>query len=177
VPSAKLPTPLKTQVKIGHGSRVGAAGSSHKKSHKKKPPGPEKVVRTVSPLENPEELKECCHVCWDGESFEENPILYCEVCDMAVHQICYGIATIPEVGSARYAPRGTRHASPSPLQLALTPHDPCWRQSRSKSSVTRTRSLFTKASSALRLTTLRTEIIFTIPNMHRVTHGMTRIWI
>ena len=36
-----------------------------------------------------------CHVCWDGESYEDNPILFCETCDVAVHKGCYGIVRIP----------------------------------------------------------------------------------
>jgi hypothetical protein len=46
-------------------------------------------------MENPDEKAECCHVCWDGESYEDNPILFCETCDVAVHKGCYGIVRIP----------------------------------------------------------------------------------
>jgi len=150
-PSANLPTPLKTQLKNGHGGRVGVAGSSRKK----KPPGPEKVVRKVSPVENPEELKDCCHVCWDGESFEENPILYCEVCDIAVHQMCYGIATIPEVGPTPRAPTVRRNTSPFAL------HYPYLHTFTFRKPLTRTRqlTLFTKAASASHTERRRNQIL------------------
>ena len=55
----------------------------------------EGVVQTVAPLENPDELPETCHVCWDGASYDDNPILYCEGCDVAVHQLCYGVKRVP----------------------------------------------------------------------------------
>lgn len=37
-----------------------------------------------------------CAVCGDGSSVEPNQILFCERCDLAVHQQCYGLADIPE---------------------------------------------------------------------------------
>ena len=99
----KPPTPPKQQNHGGGGKSGGAGGASHKKSHKKKERATEKevTVMTVSPMENPEELPECCHVCWDGESHDDNQILFCETCEVAVHQVCYGIATVPEVRGGR----------------------------------------------------------------------------
>ncbi|KAL4435851.1 hypothetical protein ABPG77_000613 [Micractinium sp. CCAP 211/92] len=37
-----------------------------------------------------------CAVCGDGHSEAPNQIVFCERCDVAVHQHCYGIATVPE---------------------------------------------------------------------------------
>ena len=37
-----------------------------------------------------------CHVCGGGESTEENLIVMCDSCDVAVHTACYGIAAVPE---------------------------------------------------------------------------------
>ena len=37
----------------------------------------------------------CCGVCGDGDSFEDNRIVICDRCEVAVHQLCYGIETIP----------------------------------------------------------------------------------
>lgn len=36
-----------------------------------------------------------CHVCGDGEVTPENQILFCENCNVAVHQFCYGVEKIP----------------------------------------------------------------------------------
>jgi hypothetical protein len=32
----------------------------------------------------------------DGEVYEENDIIYCDNCDVAVHQLCYGVENVPE---------------------------------------------------------------------------------
>lgn len=36
-----------------------------------------------------------CVVCFDGQSPETNPIVFCDRCDLAVHQGCYGIVELP----------------------------------------------------------------------------------
>ena len=40
-----------------------------------------------------------CAICSDGSSVDPNVIVFCERCDMAVHQLCYGIEQIPAGGS------------------------------------------------------------------------------
>ena len=37
-----------------------------------------------------------CAVCGDGFSAEPNLIVFCERCDVAVHQQCYGIPELPQ---------------------------------------------------------------------------------
>lgn len=37
-----------------------------------------------------------CDVCKDKESEDTNEMIFCDVCNVCVHQACYGIATIPE---------------------------------------------------------------------------------
>ena len=37
----------------------------------------------------------CC-VCFDGDSSEDNPIVFCERCNISVHKCCYGIVAIPD---------------------------------------------------------------------------------
>jgi len=44
---------------------------------------------------NVESLAFCC-VCRDGESEDTNEMLYCEKCNNAVHQACYGVKIVPE---------------------------------------------------------------------------------
>lgn len=42
------------------------------------------------------EADDVCGVCFDGTSDDTNQIVYCDGCDIAVHQDCYGILLIPE---------------------------------------------------------------------------------
>mmetsp|Transcript_8530 Transcript_8530/g.31512 ORF Transcript_8530/g.31512 Transcript_8530/m.31512 type:complete len:1209 (+) Transcript_8530:178-3804(+) len=51
------------------------------------------LTTVISPIQEPE--SELCHVCCEGESTEENVILYCEGCNVAVHQVCYGVKEVP----------------------------------------------------------------------------------
>ena len=37
-----------------------------------------------------------CYVCGDGEYEDDNMILYCSLCNMTVHQKCYGIPAVPD---------------------------------------------------------------------------------
>ncbi|GBG76563.1 hypothetical protein CBR_g22311 [Chara braunii] len=53
------------------------------------------VVTTVlSPLED--DTDDVCHVCYGGESEEANQIIFCDNCNVPVHQDCYGVQEVPE---------------------------------------------------------------------------------
>ena len=38
---------------------------------------------------------EVCACCLEGDVFEGNEILFCDKCNVAVHQLCYGIKEVP----------------------------------------------------------------------------------
>ena len=52
------------------------------------------MVTVISPHGEKEE--EVCHVCCEGTSVDGNNIVYCEQCNVPVHQLCYGVKTLPE---------------------------------------------------------------------------------
>ncbi|RHY24528.1 hypothetical protein DYB32_008815 [Aphanomyces invadans] len=60
-----------------------------------------------------------CVVCMDGYSEDSNPIIFCDKCDVAVHQRCYGVATIPK--SDFYCDKCSAKGPVVP-QCALCPH-------------------------------------------------------
>ena len=43
-----------------------------------------------------EDMDAVCSICNDGEVTPDNQILFCEACNVAVHQKCYGVEKIPE---------------------------------------------------------------------------------
>lgn len=53
--------------------------------------------------EEEDETMACC-VCFDSESNEMNPIVYCEKCNMSVHKACYGIPEVPDGASSSHDP-------------------------------------------------------------------------
>ena len=57
-------------------------------------PGVPEIVTVISPNNDAE--ADVCHVCCDGTSVEGNRIIYCEQCNVPVHQICYGVNEVPD---------------------------------------------------------------------------------
>jgi hypothetical protein len=47
-------------------------------------------------LEVPDAINALCAVCGDGESKENDAIVFCDRCNVAVHQNCYGIGELPQ---------------------------------------------------------------------------------
>ena len=43
-----------------------------------------------------QDMEAVCEICGDGEVTPDNQMVFCESCDVAVHQICYGIEKVPE---------------------------------------------------------------------------------
>jgi hypothetical protein len=54
--------------------------------------------RPAPPKEPEDDFQEdaVCTVCFDGSSTDRNQILFCDGCNSALHQACYGVAEIPE---------------------------------------------------------------------------------
>lgn len=46
--------------------------------------------------EHGKELDDVCNICLDGDTSNCNQIVYCDRCNLTVHQDCYGIPFIPE---------------------------------------------------------------------------------
>lgn len=43
-----------------------------------------------------QEMDAVCAICNDGEITPDNQILFCDACDVSVHQMCYGIEHVPD---------------------------------------------------------------------------------
>lgn len=60
-------------------------------------PLPLRASQLIDPfaLETPDVVNALCAVCGDGTSVASNQIVFCDRCNVAVHQQCYGLSEIP----------------------------------------------------------------------------------
>lgn len=83
-----------------------------------------------------EDEEALCAVCSGGLSAAPNYIVFCERCDVAVHQNCYGIAEIPRGAWSsiphvhKLTPLGKMHRRPAHTHVTALLELSSWSSSR-----------------------------------------------
>lgn len=91
---AKVSLASSTKQEPGFGAKKKLLAASLRCKKRKRLDFTEVITTVISPPENGEE--EPCHVCYGGHIEDWNQILFCDTCDVAVHQECYGVQKIPD---------------------------------------------------------------------------------
>ncbi|KAH7292672.1 hypothetical protein KP509_29G080500 [Ceratopteris richardii] len=81
------------QHQIPHKRKLLGSSSANKR-RKLMSSSSDSVTAVISPPENGD--KELCHVCYEGDSDHSNQIIFCDSCNVAVHQECYGVKVVPD---------------------------------------------------------------------------------
>lgn len=92
---AKISLASSTKQEPGFGVKRKLLAASFRSKKRKLSDSTAEVITTV--ISCPENGgKELCHVCYGSDSENWNQILFCDICNVLVHQECYGVQKIPD---------------------------------------------------------------------------------
>ena len=69
---------------------------------------------------------DCCAVCLEPEGFDDNPIVFCDGCEVGCHKDCYGLSEIPP--GSWYCDRCKQSRTKQPSCPACPSHEGCFKR-------------------------------------------------